>query len=100
MSEPKLRVKDVMSRDVVTLRPEDKIHDALEMLVENRVSALPVVDKRKNCVGIISTTVLVDFTKDVDEDIQHVDVLDPSSRRWHLSGTPTRTGRCIAAACP
>ena len=71
-----------MSRDVVTLVANDKIHDALELLVANRVSALPVVDNRKHCVGILSTTDLVDFTRDVDEDLHHVDELDPSSRRW------------------
>ena len=76
------RVKDIMSRDVVTLDANDKIHDALELLVANRVSALPVVDKRKHCVGILSTTDLVDFTRDVDEDLHNVDELDPSSRRW------------------
>ena len=76
------RVKDIMSRDVVTLNPDDTIHDALELLVTNRVSALPVVDKRRHCIGILSTTDLVDFTRDVDDDLHQVDELDPSSRRW------------------
>ncbi len=55
------RVKDIMSRDVVTLDPEDKITEALELLVANRVSALPVVDKRKKCIGILSTSDLIDL---------------------------------------
>jgi CBS domain-containing protein len=76
------RVKDIMSRDVVTLTPTDTIHDALELMVSNRVSALPVVDKRQHCVGIISTTDLVDFTRDVDDELHHIDELDPSARRW------------------
>lgn len=76
------RVKDIMSRDVVTLSPDDTIHDALELMVSNRVSALPVVDKRRHCIGIISTTDLVDFTRDVDDDLHQVNELDPSSRRW------------------
>lgn len=76
------RVKDIMSRDVVTLSADDKIHDALELLVSNRVSALPVVDKKKHCIGILSTTDLVDFTRDVDEDLHYMDELDPSSRPW------------------
>lgn len=71
-----------MSRDVVTLSADDKIHDALELLVSNRVSALPVVDKKKHCIGILSTTDLVDFTRDVDEDLHYMDELDPSSRPW------------------
>ena len=76
------RVKDIMSREVLTLNADDKLHDALELLVANRVSALPVVDKRNHCVGILSTTDLVDFTRDIDEDIHHLDEFDPSSRRW------------------
>lgn len=75
-------VKHLMSREVVTLSTADTIHDALELLVSNRVSALPVVDKRNHCVGILSTTDLVDFTRDVDEDLHYVDDLDPSSRGW------------------
>ena len=71
------RVKDVMSRDVVTLDTEDKITDALELLVANRVSALPVVDKRKKCIGILSTSDLIDITRDIEDDD-----LDASSRRW------------------
>jgi CBS domain-containing protein len=78
----RMRVKDIMSRDVVTLSESDKIHDALELLVSNRVSALPVVDKRNHCIGILSTTDLVDFTRDVDDDLHRVDEFDPSSRRW------------------
>ena len=76
------RVRDIMSSDVVTLRASDTVHEALDMLVENRVSALPVVDKAKNCVGILSTTDLIDITRDVDHDVQYAEDLDPSSRRW------------------
>ena len=86
MSEPQKRlVKHLMTPDVVTLSPDDSIHDALELLVSNRVSALPVVDKRRNCVGILSTTDLVDFTRDVDEELHYVDELDASSRGWLVS---------------
>ena len=78
-------VKHIMSRDVVTLSTEDTIHNALELLVSNRVSALPVVDNGKHCVGILSTTDLVDFTRDVDEDLHHVDEINASSRGWLVS---------------
>ena len=76
------RVKDVMSRDVVSVHSGDSIHEALNLMVENRVSALPVVDGRNHCIGIISTTDLVDLTRDVDDDVNQMEELDPSSRRW------------------
>ena len=76
------RVKDVMSRDIVSLHAGATIHDALAMMTENRVSALPIVDRRDHCVGIFTTTDLLDLTRDVDEDLHQMDMVDPVSRRW------------------
>jgi CBS-domain-containing membrane protein len=80
----KHRVKDIMSRDVVTISVQDTIHDALTLMGENRVSALPVVDKRDHCVGILSTSDLVDMTRDVDDDLYNLDLVDATSRRFLL----------------
>jgi CBS-domain-containing membrane protein len=79
-----LRIREIMSRDVVTLRVGDTIHEALTLMGENRVSALPVVDSQDHCVGILSTSDLVDMTRDVDDDIYHMDLVDPTSRRFLL----------------
>ena len=38
------RVKDVMSTHVVTVNAHDTVHEALELMLENKVSALPVID--------------------------------------------------------
>ena len=75
------RVKDVMTRDIVSLPAGATIHEALTMMTENRVSALPIVDSRDRCVGIFTTTDLLDLTRDVDDDVHQVDVVDPVSRR-------------------
>ena len=71
-----------MTRDVVSLKSADTIHEALTLMVENRVTALPVVDHRDHCVGILTTTDLVDLTRDVDDDVHQMDEVDASSRRW------------------
>jgi CBS domain-containing protein len=55
----KVRVKDLMIRDVITVQPEDPLSEAVTMMFENRVSAVPVVDKRGRCQGILSTTDLI-----------------------------------------
>jgi CBS domain-containing protein len=78
------RVKDIMSRDVVTINAGDTIHDALTLMGENRVSALPVVDRNDHCVGILSTSDLVDMTRDVDDDIYNLDLVDMASQRFLL----------------
>lgn len=80
----KRRVKDIMSRDVVTINAADTVHEALTLMGENRVSALPVVDNHNNCVGILSTSDLVDMTRDMDDDVYQLDLVDPTSRRFLL----------------
>lgn len=76
------RVKDIMSRDVVSLHAADTVHEALAQLVENRVSALPIVDKHNHCVGILSTTDLIDVTRALDQDLVYAGELDTDSQRW------------------
>jgi CBS domain-containing protein len=49
----KLRVEDVMTHLVVTLRSEDAIEDAGRMLARNRISGAPVVHEGK-LVGVAS----------------------------------------------
>lgn len=55
----KLRVGDIMSRELVTLAPEDSAKRAWRRLQEHKVKTLPVVDDGR-VVGIIA---LVDFLK-------------------------------------
>jgi CBS domain-containing protein len=49
-----MRVEDVMTRDVITVRPETTIHAAATLMVSHGVSGLPVVDDTGGVVGIVS----------------------------------------------
>ena len=49
-----MRAMDVMVRNVVTVHPDALVSDAVKLLVDNDVSALPVVDDGDHLVGIIS----------------------------------------------
>ena len=80
-SVQKRRVREVMSREIVSLHADATIHEALSTMVENSVTALPVVDSRDRCVGIFTTTDLLDLTWDVEDDVYQMDVVDPISRR-------------------
>ena len=50
----KTRVRDIMTPDPVTLTPYDTIQDALLLIQNMKVGALPVVDKEGKLTGIIS----------------------------------------------
>ncbi|MCZ2101206.1 MAG: CBS domain-containing protein [Chitinophagales bacterium] len=50
----KIDIKDIMSKKLIKLTPEDKIGTAAELFLDNRFHALPVVDGSK-IVGLITT---------------------------------------------
>lgn len=52
-------VADVMSHDPIMVQPETPIKDAIKLLVEHRISGLPVVDQAGKPVGVISETDLL-----------------------------------------
>lgn len=62
-------LKDVLSSDVVSIDPHETLREALSLMVENRVSALPVVDTHQHCIGIISVTDLLGITKDLSDEL-------------------------------
>ncbi|MDQ1478946.1 MAG: hypothetical protein QOE62_4175 [Actinomycetota bacterium] len=47
------KVRDVMTTPVVTLRPDEKVEHAADVLAEKNVGALPVVDENGRLLGIL-----------------------------------------------
>lgn len=50
----KLQVRDIMSKDVKTLHPEDTVKSAATLMYDNRIGALPVIDNEGKLAGIIT----------------------------------------------
>lgn len=61
-----LRLRDIMTRDVVSAAPDLTVRDAMELLSERHVSGAPVVDGGK-VVGIVSATDLLDLLADLND---------------------------------
>jgi CBS domain-containing protein len=49
-----MRVKDVMTRKVISVLPRASVAEALDLMVRSRVSGLPVIDETASLVGIVS----------------------------------------------
>ena len=49
-----MRVREVMTEDVLMIGPEAPLRDVAKILVEYRVSGLPVCDIEGHVVGVIS----------------------------------------------
>ena len=50
------RVEEIMTYPVITTTPEVWLDQAAAIMLENNVSGLPVLDRRKKLVGIISVS--------------------------------------------
>lgn len=50
------KVDDFMTRDVLTLRPDTDILQALAMFVDNDISGAPVIDRSGRLLGVLTET--------------------------------------------
>ena len=80
-----MRAIDVMVRDVVTVRPDTDVAEAIKLLAEHDVSALPVVGAGGNLVGVLSEADL----------IHRVEIGTEKRRPWWLEAV---TGASTLAA--
>jgi len=55
----KMKVRDVMITDVITVTPDTTIEEAAALVEKHKIGTLPVIDERKNVVGIITRTDLL-----------------------------------------
>jgi CBS domain-containing protein len=69
MTRCHLSLKEIISTDVVSINPRDTLRDALAVMVENHVSALPVVNSHGHCIGVISVTDLLGMAKDLSDEL-------------------------------
>ena len=65
-----VRAGDIMTRDVVTVRPDITVQDAARLLIRHGVKRLPVVDEKGKILGIVSRSDLLRPYNRPDEDIR------------------------------
>lgn len=73
----KVTVEEVMTHDLLIVRPETPLATAVALLRKNRIGSLPVVEK-KSLVGIITRSDILDF------------VLAGGAKRKRLAGKAPR----------
>ncbi len=61
-----INIKDLMTKDLVFVRPDDTVEFAAILMLENRISSLPVINDKDSLIGIITQTdifkVLINIT--------------------------------------
>jgi acetoin utilization protein AcuB len=84
----KTRVSDVMTRDVVTARPDDPIEEAANRMRERRIGCLPVVQDGR-LVGIVTSSDVMEAL------VQLMGAHEPGSRM--VASMPDRPGTLAGA---
>jgi len=49
-----MKAKDIMTKDVITVRENTDVKKIISLLLEHRISAVPVVDEKNYLLGVVS----------------------------------------------
>lgn len=49
-----MKASDVMTRHVISIKPDSSVAEAAQLMLENRISGLPVIDSDGKLVGIVT----------------------------------------------
>lgn len=87
-----MRVRELMTQQVLTIGPEAPIKDVARILVENRISGLPVCDIEGHVLGVVSEGDIL--YKEHDPRESHLN----GPLGWIVDGTPNYAGYIKAQA--
>jgi acetoin utilization protein AcuB len=69
----KLTAWEIMSRNVLTITPDDTIFNAAQWMLDNKISGLPVVERAGHLVGIITESDIFRMVIRLSADQPHVE---------------------------
>ncbi len=80
-----LRVRDLMTTQVITVKPTDTVRQAVIKMALDNVTGAPVVDNRSHVLGVISQTDILRLI------LKYQDKLDEEIHSEHLLSQPMDT---------
>ena len=60
-----MQIKEIMTKDVITVRPDMPLKNVGKLFKEKRISGVPVIDKDDAIVGIVTITDMMKLLKDI-----------------------------------
>jgi len=67
MLKPTLTARDIMTKRVITLRPDHDLFDVIDLFVRNKISGAPVVDRNGKYLGVFSERASISLLLDAAE---------------------------------
>ena len=82
-----IKVKELMSKNVIYVKPDETIEFAAVLMLENKISGLPVINDQQNLIGVITETdifkALIHITGVYSGDIQFAFCLEDKPGSVH-----------------
>lgn len=57
-----MKIKEIMTKEVVSIKPDDNAKEALEVLFQMQISGLPVIDVHRKLVGMFTEKDVLSYT--------------------------------------
>ena len=61
--------KDIMTKDVIMVEEDSSINHLIELFIKHRISCAPVINEKKELVGIVTKTDVLGYFLDLDLDV-------------------------------
>lgn len=83
-----MRVSELMQQPVLTVRMEATIKDAVVMLADDHISALPVTDGAGRMVGVLSSTDILTAEAEAEDDVAREELFAETFVRDLMTARP------------
>ena len=90
-----IKISEIMSSRVHCLMIDDTIHDAVAMMIDNRLTTVPVVDDENKCIGILSRSDMTELFMAEDSELSHVRESPRMSLEWLSQSLETSDSRLV-----
>ena len=85
-----MRVRDVMVEQVVSVSEGQTLRDALDMMLDNGLTTLPVIDDGRHCLGVIAAVDMLPASEQLDDEVRHLSVRSNQEQGYVADTVPTQ----------
>lgn len=81
-SVAEIKISDIMTKNVETVSPADSIKDAVNLMMDSKLSTIPVINSEYQCVGILSRSDLTEMFLQEDNELSQALDTDLIALKW------------------
>ena len=85
-----MRVRDVMVEQVVSVSEGQSLRDALDMMLDNGLTTLPVIDAGRHCVGVIAAVDMLPASEQLDDEVRDLSQKSGEEQGYVADTVPTQ----------